>query len=294
MYENTKQLKGMIPQHEQQPQKELSITACKVRMGIIEGTHNAKSGHPGGSLSAADILTYLYFAEMNVDPQNPAKPDRDRFVLSKGHIAPALYATLAHKGFFPVEELKTLRKIGSRLQGHPDMKKIPGVDMSSGSLGQGISAACGMAKAAKLTGADYRVYAVLGDGEIQEGQVWEAAMFASHYNLDNLCILVDNNGLQIDGSIEDVMSPYPIDEKFKAFGFHVINIDGHDFDQIESAYNEARTVKGKPTAIIAKTVKGKGVSFMENKASWHGTAPNDEQYEVAMNELQEQLAGLTK
>ena len=270
--------------------KELSITACKVRMGIIEGTHNAKSGHPGGSLSAADILTYLYFAEMNV----PAKPDRDRFVLSKGHIAPALYATLAHKGFFPVEELKTLRKIGSRLQGHPDMKKIPGVDMSSGSLGQGISAACGMAKAAKLTGADYRVYAVLGDGEIQEGQVWEAAMFASHYNLDNLCILVDNNGLQIDGSIEDVMSPYPIDEKFKAFGFHVINIDGHDFDQIESAYNEARTVKGKPTAIIAKTVKGKGVSFMENKASWHGTAPNDEQYEVAMNELQEQLAGLTK
>ena len=274
--------------------KELSITACKVRMGIIEGTHNAKSGHPGGSLSAADILTYLYFAEMNVDPQNPAKPDRDRFVLSKGHIAPALYATLAHKGFFPVEELKSLRKIGPRLQGHPDMKKIPGVDMSSGSLGQGISAACGMAKAAKLTGADYRVYAVLGDGEIQEGQVWEAAMFASHYNLDNLCILVDNNGLQIDGSIEDVMSPYPIDEKFKAFGFHVINIDGHDFDQIESAYNEARTVKGKPTAIIAKTVKGKGVSFMENKASWHGTAPNDEQYEVAMNELQEQLAGLTK
>ena len=274
--------------------KELSITACKVRMGIIEGTHNAKSGHPGGSLSAADILTYLYFAEMNVDPQNPAKPDRDRFGLSKGHIAPALYATLAHKGFFPVEELKTLRKIGSRLQGHPDMKKILGVDMSSGSLGQGISAACGMAKAAKLTGADYRVYAVLGDGEIQEGQVWEAAMFASHYNLDNLCILVDNNGLQIDGSIEDVMSPYPIDEKFKAFGFHVINIDGHDFDQIESAYNEARTVKGKPTAIIAKTVKGKGVSFMENKASWHGTAPNDEQYEVAMNELQEQLAGLTK
>ena len=263
-------------------------------MGIIEGTHNAKSGHPGGSLSAADILTYLYFAEMNVDPQNPAKPDRDRFVLSKGHIAPALYATLAHKGFFPVEELKTLRKIGSRLQGHPDMKKIPGVDMSSGSLGQGISAACGMAKAAKLTGADYRVYAVLGDGEIQEGQVWEAAMFAGFHKLDNLVLIVDNNGLQIDGSIEDVMSPYPIDEKFKAFGFHVINIDGHDFDQIESAYNEARTVKGKPTAIIAKTVKGKGVSFMENKASWHGTAPNDEQYEVAMNELQEQLAGLTK
>ncbi len=272
--------------------KELSVTACKVRMGIIEGTHCAKSGHPGGSLSAADILTYLYFAEMNVDPENPAKPDRDRFVLSKGHIAPGLYATLAHRGFFPVEELKTLRKIGSRLQGHPDMKKIPGVDMSSGSLGQGISAACGMAKVAKLTGADYRVYAVLGDGEIQEGQVWEAAMFASHYDLDNLCILVDNNGLQIDGNIEDVMSPYPIDEKFKAFGFHVINIDGHDFDQIEAAYKEARTVKGKPTAIIAKTVKGKGVSFMENKASWHGTAPNDEQYEIAMNELNEQLKAL--
>lgn len=272
--------------------KELSITACKVRMGVIEATHCAKSGHPGGSLSAADVLTYLYFKEMNVDPQDPAKADRDRFVLSKGHIAPALYATLAHRGFFPVEELKTLRKIGSRLQGHPDMKKIPGVDMSSGSLGQGISAACGMAKAAKLTGADYRVYAVLGDGEIQEGQVWEASMFAAHYDLDNLCILVDNNGLQIDGSIDEVMSPYPIDEKFKAFGFHVINIDGHDFDQIEAAYQEARTVKGKPTAIIAKTVKGKGVSFMENKASWHGTAPNDEQYEIAMKELHEQLSAL--
>lgn len=272
--------------------KELSITACKVRMGVIEATHCAKSGHPGGSLSAADVLTYLYFKEMNVDPQNPAKADRDRFVLSKGHIAPALYATLAHRGFFPVEELKTLRKIGSRLQGHPDMKKIPGVDMSSGSLGQGISAACGMAKAAKLTGADYRVYAVLGDGEIQEGQVWEASMFAAHYDLDNLCILVDNNGLQIDGSIDEVMSPYPIDEKFKAFGFHVINIDGHDFDQIEAAYQEARTVKGQPTAIIAKTVKGKGVSFMENKASWHGTAPNDEQYEIAMKELHEQLSAL--
>ncbi len=235
--------------------KELSITACKVRMGIIEGTHNAKSGHPGGSLSAADILTYLYFAEMNVDPQNPAKPDRDRFVLSKGHIAPALYATLAHKGFFPVEELKTLRKIGSRLQGHPDMKKIPGVDMSSGSLGQGISAACGMAKAAKLTGADYRVYAVLGDGEIQEGQVWEAAMFASHYNLDNLCILVDNNGLQIDGSIEDVMSPYPIDEKFKAFGFHVINIDGHDFDQDRVRLQRSTYCKGQTNRNHCKNCK---------------------------------------
>ena len=274
--------------------KELSITACKVRIGVIEGTHCAKSGHPGGSLSAADIMTYLYFSQMNVDPQNPNKPDRDRFVLSKGHVAPALYATLAHRGFFPVEELKTLRKIGSRLQGHPDMKKIPGVDMSSGSLGQGISAACGMAKAAKLTGADYRVYAMLGDGEIQEGQVWEAAMFASHYQLDNLCVLVDNNGLQIDGNIKDVMSPYPIDKKFEAFGFHVINIDGHDFDQIEAAYKEACTVKGKPTAIIAKTVKGKGVSFMENQASWHGTAPNDEQYEIAMKELGEQLAALEK
>lgn len=274
--------------------KELSITACKVRMGVIEGTHCAKSGHPGGSLSAADIMTYLYFSQMNVDPQNPNKPDRDRFVLSKGHVAPALYATLAHRGFFPVEELKTLRKIGSRLQGHPDMKKIPGVDMSSGSLGQGISAACGMAKAAKLTGADYRVYAMLGDGEIQEGQVWEAAMFASHYQLDNLCVLVDNNGLQIDGNIKDVMSPYPIDKKFEAFGFHVINIDGHDFDQIEAAYKEACTIKGKPTAIIAKTVKGKGVSFMENQASWHGTAPNDEQYEIAMKELGEQLAALEK
>lgn len=274
--------------------KELAITACKVRMGIIEGTHSAKSGHPGGSLSAADVLTYLYFCEMNVDPQHPDKADRDRLVLSKGHVAPALYAVLAHKGYFPVEELKTLRKIGSRLQGHPDMKKIPGVDMSSGSLGQGISAACGMAKAAKLQNAGWRVYAVLGDGEIQEGQVWEAAMFASHYHLDNLCVLVDNNGLQIDGNVADVMSPYPIDEKFKAFGFHVINIDGHDFDQIEATYQEARTVKGQPTAIIAKTVKGKGVSFMENQASWHGTAPNDEQYEVAMKELGEQLKELER
>lgn len=253
--------------------KELSITACKVRMGIIEGTHNAKSGHPGGSLSAADILTYLYFAEMNVDPQNPAKPDRDRFVLSKGHIAPALYATLAHKGFFPVEELKTLRKIGSRLQGHPDMKKIPGVDMSSGSLGQGISAACGMAKAAKLTGADYRVYAVLGDGEIQEGQVWEAAMFAGFHKLDNLVLIVDNNGLQIDGKIEDVCSPYPIDEKFRAFNFHVIDVaDGNDMEQLRQAFAEARSTKGMPTAIIAHTVKGKGVSFMEDQAGWHGKA----------------------
>ena len=272
--------------------KELAITACKVRMGVIEGTHCAKSGHPGGSLSVTDILTYLYFQEMKTDPQNPAWQERDRLVLSKGHTAPALYAVLAQKGFFPVEELKTLRKIGSRLQGHPDMKKIPGVDMSSGSLGQGISAACGMAKAAKLTGGEWGVYTVLGDGEIQEGQVWEAAMFASHYQLDNLCVLVDNNGLQIDGNIKDVMSPYPIDEKFKAFGFHVINIDGHDFDQIEAALNEARSVKGQPTAIIAKTVKGKGVSFMENQASWHGTAPNDEQYRQAMEELGQQLAAL--
>ena len=272
--------------------KELAITACKVRMGVIEGTHCAKSGRPGGSLSVTDILTYLYFQEMKTDPQNPAWQERDRLVLSKGHTAPALYAVLAQKGFFPVEELKTLRKIGSRLQGHPDMKKIPGVDMSSGSLGQGISAACGMAKAAKLTGGEWRVYTVRGDGEIQEGQVWEAAMFASHYQLDNLCVLVDNNGLQIDGNIKDVMSPYPIDEKFKAFGFHVINIDGHDFDQIEAALNEARSVKGQPTAIIAKTVKGKGVSFMENQASWHGTAPNDEQYRQAMEELGQQLAAL--
>ena len=272
--------------------KELSITACKVRMGIIEGTHNAKSGHPGGSLSAADILTYLYFAEMNIDPQNPAKPDRDRFVLSKGHIAPALYATLAHKGFFPVEELKTLRKIGSRLQGHPDMKKIPGVDMSSGSLGQGISAACGMAKAAKLTGADYRVYAVLGDGEIQEGQVWEASMFAGFRKLDNLVVIVDNNNLQIDGTIAEVNSPYPIAEKFKAFGWNVLEIYADSFDEMDAAFNAAIEFKGKPTAIIAKSVKGKGVSFMENQCSWHGKAPNEEQYKEAMEELNATLTSL--
>lgn len=272
--------------------KELSITACKVRMGIIEGTHNAKSGHPGGSLSAADILTYLYFAEMNVDPQNPAKPDRDRFVLSKGHIAPALYATLAHKGFFPVEELKTLRKIGSRLQGHPDMKKIPGVDMSSGSLGQGISAACGMAKAAKLTGADYRVYAVLGDGEIQEGQVWEAAMFAGNHHLDNLTAFVDYNGLQIDGTIDEVNSAYPIAEKFAAFKWNTIEIDGHDFDAIKKAVDDAKACKGMPTAVIMKTVKGKGVSYMENAVNWHGAAPNEELYNKAMDELKSALAEL--
>ena len=272
--------------------KELSLAACKIRMGAIEGVHCAKSGHPGGSLSAADIIAYLYFKEMNIDPQDPKKEDRDRFVLSKGHIAPALYAALANRGYFPVEELKTLRKIGSRLQGHPDMKKIPGVDMSTGSLGQGISAACGMAKAGKLMNKDYRVYTVLGDGEIQEGQVWEASMFSGHNKLDNLCVIVDNNGLQIDGNIADVCSPYPIDEKFKSFNFHVINIDGHNFDEIEAAFEEAKTVKGQPTAIIAKTVKGKGVSFMENKASWHGTAPNDEQYEIAMAELNQALAEL--
>ncbi len=272
--------------------KELSIAACNVRIGAIEGVHCAKSGHPGGSLSAADIIAYLYFKEMNIRPEEPKWEERDRFVLSKGHIAPALYAALANRGYFPVEELKTLRKIGSRLQGHPDMKHIPGVDMSTGSLGQGISAACGMAKAGKLMGKNYRVYAVLGDGEIQEGQVWEAAMFAGHNKLDNLCVVVDNNGLQIDGDVADVCSPYPIDEKFQAFGFHVINIDGHNFDEIEAAFAEARTIKGKPTAIIAKTVKGKGISFMENKASWHGTAPNDEQYEIAMSELKAVLAGL--
>ncbi len=272
--------------------KELSIAACNVRIGAIEGVHCAKSGHPGGSLSAADIIAYLYFKEMNIRPEEPKWEERDRFVLSKGHIAPALYAALANRGYFPVEELKTLRKIGSRLQGHPDMKHIPGVDMSTGSLGQGISAACGMAKAGKLMGKNYRVYAVLGDGEIQEGQVWEAAMFAGHNKLDNLCVVVDNNGLQIDGDVADVCSPYPIDEKFQAFGFHVINIDGHNFDEIEAAFAEARTIKGKPTAIIAKTIKGKGISFMENKASWHGTAPNDEQYEIAMSELKAVLAGL--
>lgn len=264
---------------------ELSEIARKVRIGIIEGVHSAKSGHPGGSLSIADVMTYLYFQEMRIDPKNPQWEERDRLVLSKGHCAPALYACLANKGYFPVEELNTLRKIGARLQGHPEMKHIPGVDMSTGSLGQGISAACGMAKAAKLTNRDYRVYAILGDGELEEGQVWEASMFAAHYKLDNLCVFVDNNNLQIDGTLEEVCSPYPIDEKFKAFGFHVICIDGHDFDQIERACEEAKTVKGKPTAIIAKTVKGKGVSFMENQVSWHGSAPNDEQYEAAIKEL---------
>ena len=265
---------------------ELMKTANEIRKGVITAVHSAKSGHPGGSLSAADIYTYLYFEEMNIDPKDPKKADRDRFVLSKGHTAPGYYSALAHRGFFPVEDLTTLRKTGSYLQGHPDMKHIPGVDMSSGSLGQGISAAVGMAIAAKLSGDSYRVYTLLGDGEIQEGQVWEAAMLAAHSKLDNLVVIVDNNNLQIDGAIDDVNSPYPIDKKFEAFNFHVINIDGHDFDAIAAAFKEARETKGQPTAIIAKTVKGKGVSFMENQASWHGAAPNDEQYEVAMADLE--------
>ena len=265
---------------------ELMKMANEVRKGAITAVHSAKSGHPGGSLSAADIYTYLYFEEMNVDPKDPKKADRDRFVLSKGHTAPGYYATLANKGFFPVEDLTTLRKVGSYLQGHPDMKHIPGVDMSSGSLGQGISAAVGMAISAKLNDASYRVYTLLGDGEIQEGQVWEAAMLAVHRKLDNLVVIVDNNNLQIDGTVEEVNSPYPIDKKFEAFNFHVINIDGHDFDAIDAAFKEAREIKGQPTAIIAKTVKGKGVSFMENQVSWHGSAPNDEQYAVAMADLE--------
>ena len=265
---------------------ELQKTANEVRKGIITAVHSAKSGHPGGSLSAADIFTYLYFEEMNVDPKNPEKADRDRFVLSKGHVAPGLYATLALKGFFPVEDLKTLRHVGSYLQGHPDKKHIPGVDMSSGSLGQGISAAVGMALSAKLSGDDYRTYTLLGDGEIQEGQVWEAAMFAGARKLDNLVVIVDNNGLQIDGAIEDVCSPYPIDKKFEAFNFNVINVDAHNFDELRAAFKAARECKGMPTAIIAKSVKGKGVSFMENQASWHGTAPNQEQYETAMADLE--------
>ena len=266
---------------------ELMKTANEIRKGIVTALHSAKAGHPGGSLSATEIFTYLYFEEMNIDPKDPKKADRDRFVLSKGHTAPGLYSTLAQKGFFPKEDLVTLRHTGSYLQGHPDMKHIPGVDMSSGSLGQGISAAVGMAIAGKLDNADYRVYTLLGDGEIQEGQVWEASMLAAHRHLDNLVVIVDNNGLQIDGRIEDVNSPYPIDKKFEAFNFHVINVaDGNDMDQLRAAFEEAKTVKGQPTAIIAKTVKGKGVSFMENQASWHGTAPNDEQYAVAMADLE--------
>ena len=266
---------------------ELQKTANEVRKGIVTAVHSAKAGHPGGSLSAADLFTYLYFEEMNIDPKEPKKADRDRFVLSKGHTAPGLYATLANRGYFPVEDLKTLRHIGSYLQGHPDMKHIPGVDMSSGSLGQGISAAVGMALAGKMDNADYRVYTLLGDGEIQEGQVWEASMFAGHRKLDNLVVIVDNNGLQIDGIIEDVCSPYPIDKKFEAFNFHVINVeDGNDFDQLAAAFKEAKETKGMPTAIIMKTVKGKGVSYMENNAGWHGKAPNDEEYAIAMADLE--------
>ncbi len=264
---------------------ELQKTANEVRKGIITAVHGAKAGHPGGSLSAADLFTYLYFEEMNVDPKDPKKADRDRFVLSKGHTAPGLYSTLANRGYFPIEDLPTLRHLGSYLQGHPCMQETPGVDMSSGSLGQGISAAVGMALAAKMDNKDYRVYTLLGDGEIQEGQVWEASMFAGHRKLDNLVVIVDNNGLQIDGKIDDVCSPYPIDKKFEAFNFHVINIDGNDFDQIDAAFKEARATKGMPTAIICKTVKGKGVSFMENSVGWHGKAPNDEEYAVAMADL---------
>ena len=266
---------------------ELQKTANEIRKGIVTAVHSAKAGHPGGSLSAAELFTYLYFEELNIDPENPKKADRDRFVLSKGHTAPGLYSTLAHRGYFPVEDLKTLRHIGSYLQGHPDMKHIPGVDMSSGSLGQGISAAVGMALSAKMSGDSYRVYTLLGDGEIQEGQVWEAAMFAGHRKLDNLVAIVDNNGLQIDGNIADVCSPYPIDKKFEAFNFHVINVeDGNDFDQLKAAFDEARTVKGKPVAIVMKTVKGIDVSFMENEAGWHGKAPNDEEYAIAMADLE--------
>ena len=264
---------------------ELQKVANEVRKGIVTSVHAAKAGHPGGSLSAADIFTYLYFEEMNVDPKDPEKADRDRFVLSKGHTAPGLYSALALKGYFPVEDLETLRHLGSYLQGHPDMKHIPGVDMSSGSLGQGISAAVGMAIAGKMDNADYRVYTLLGDGEIQEGQVWEASMMAGFRKLDNLVVIVDNNNLQIDGAIDEVCSPYPIDKKFEAFNFHVINIDGNDFDQIDAAFKEARATKGMPTAIIAHTVKGKGISLMENQVGWHGTAPNDEQYAVAMEDL---------
>ena len=263
----------------------LKNTAANIRLGVLEGVHAASSGHPGGSLSISDLMAYLYFEEMNVDPKNPKWDDRDRFVLSKGHTAPALYAALALKGYFDASELSKLRQVDSFLQGHPDMKGTPGVDMSTGSLGLGISTACGMALAAKIDGKAHRVYTIVGDGESQEGQVWEAAMFAAHYKLDNLCVIIDWNGLQIDGPVAEVMNPTPHDKKLEAFGFHVISIDGHDFEQIEAAFNEAKTVKGKPTAIIAKTVKGKGVSFMENQVGWHGSAPNDEQYEKAVAEI---------
>ncbi len=265
---------------------ELQKMANEVRKGIVTAVHSAKSGHPGGSLSAADIFTYLYFEELHIDPENPKDPDRDRFVLSKGHTAPGLYSVMAHRGYFPVEELKTLRHVGARLQGHPSMQYLPGLDMSSGSLGQGISAACGMALAAKIDGKDHRVYTLLGDGEIEEGQVWEAAMFAGAKKLDNLVVIVDNNNLQIDGTVEEVNSPYPIDKKFEAFNFFVIEIDGHNFDQLRSAFSEAKEMKGRPTAIICKTVKGKGVSFMEDQVGWHGKAPNDEEYEIAMKDLE--------
>ena len=266
---------------------ELQKMAVEVRKGIVTGVHSAKAGHPGGSLSAADVFTYLYFEEMNIDPKNPKDPHRDRFVLSKGHTAPGLYSTLAHRGYFPVEDLLTLRHIGSHLQGHPCLQHTPGIDMSSGSLGQGISVAVGMALSAKMSNEDYRVYTLLGDGEIQEGQVWEASMFAGARHLDNLCVIVDNNGLQIDGAVADVCSPYPIDKKFEAFNFHVINVaDGNDMDQLRAAFEEAKTVKGMPTAIIMKTVKGKGVSFMENQVGWHGKAPNDEEYKIAMADLE--------
>ena len=271
---------------------QLQIQACKVRMGILLGTYSAKCGHPGGSLSAADMLTYLYFREMNVDPANPKDPNRDRFVLSKGHTAPALYAALANRGFFPVEDLATLRKDGSYLQGHPNMDSVPGVDMSTGSLGQGVSCACGMALGLKYQGIPARVYAILGDGEIEEGQVWEACMFAAHYKLDNLVIIVDNNGLQIDGWIQDVMNPYPIADKLAAFGLAVQEIDGHDFDQIEAALDMARATKGKPSAIVMRTVKGKGVSYMEDEADWHGKAPNEAEYRQGMEELEAELREL--
>ena len=277
--------KGKVIFMEQAKLNQLKNIAANIRLGILEGVHAASSGHPGGSLSIADIITYLYFEEMNVDPKDPKDENRDRFVLSKGHTAPALYAALAEKGFFDKSALKTLRHVDSFLQGHPDMKGTPGVDMSTGSLGLGFSSACGMALAAKLDGKDFRTYSIIGDGESEEGQIWEACMFASHYKLDNLVAIFDWNGLQIDGPVAEVMNPTPHDKKLEAFGFHVISIDGHDFEQIEAAFAEAKTVKGKPTAIIAKTVKGKGVSFMENQVGWHGSAPNDEQYEIAVAEI---------
>ena len=277
---------------EQNKIKELSLLAAKIRVGVIESTHAAGAGHPGGSLSIADIMAYLYFEEMNVDPTNPKWDDRDRFVLSKGHTAPALYSALALKGFFPVEELKTLRQHDSRLQGHPDMKGIPGVDMTTGSLGMGISSACGMALAGKLNNKDYRVYTVVGDGESEEGQVWEASMFANHYGLDNLCVIIDYNKLQIDGPVAEVIGPAPFEPKLEAFGYNVITIDGHDFNEIDAAFKAARECKGKPTAIVANTVKGKGVSFMENKVNWHGSAPKDPEYAIAMEELNAQIGGL--